>query len=72
VKRLVIVGLIVLGSLAFISLPPLRVAAKSPLAERPLIIEQDQGEARVWRPLAGQNEPTGVQKLSVFIIKVDQ
>lgn len=71
-QRLVIAGLIVFGSLGFISLPPLTVAANVSTTEHPLITEQDQGEARVWRPLVGQSVPAGVQKLSVFIIKVDQ
>lgn len=50
--------------------PALRADQKTPLVERPLIVQQSQGESREWRPLASL--PAGVQKLSVFTIKVDE
>jgi mannose-6-phosphate isomerase-like protein (cupin superfamily) len=49
-----------------------RVASAS-AEEHPLILSQDQGEVRVWRPLA--SEPPAEQKLDKqthFIIKVDR
>ena len=48
----------------------LRADQNSPLVERPLIVQQGQGEAREWRPLASL--PAAVQKLSVFTIKIDE
>lgn len=67
--RLVIVCLIVLGLLVFVAPLPPTVAANAPISERPLIVEQGQGEVRAWRPLASL--PPAVQKLSFFTIKVD-
>lgn len=65
--RFVILGLIGLSMLVVISSRH-TVAANVPIIERPLIIEQDQGEVRVWRPL--QRDP-GWEKIS-FTIKVDK
>ena len=47
--------------------PAMNATSKTPIIERPLIVEQDQGEVRVWRPLAKR-----VRKLSSFIIKIDK
>lgn len=47
--------------------------ASAPPTEHPLILEQDQGEVRVWRPLV--SEPRVEQKLDKlthFSIKVDR
>ena len=49
------------------------LAASAPTAEQPLIIAQNQGEVRVWRPVV--SEPAAAQKLDTrthFIIKVDR
>jgi len=53
--------LLILGSV----LVPRSLQAQSPNAT-PLILEKDEGERRVWRPIEGVDS-----KLSLFILKVD-
>jgi len=68
--RLIVAFFIVLGLLGC-SAPSARERSAPPI-EHPLILQQDQGEVRVWRPLA--SEPPAEQKLDKithFIIKVD-
>jgi mannose-6-phosphate isomerase-like protein (cupin superfamily) len=71
--RLIIAVFIVLGLPACGTPSPREQTASAPPAEHPLILERDQGEVRVWRPLA--SEPPAEQKLDKltrFIIKVDR
>jgi len=66
-SRFVLLGLIALG-LVMAACWRHTAAATAPTVERPLILEQNQGEVRVWRPL--KSSP-GWEKVS-FIIKVDR
>ena len=56
-----ICALLILGSV----LVPRSLQAQSPNGT-PLILEKDEGERRVWRPIEGVDS-----KLSLFILKVD-
>lgn len=72
-NRLIVAVLIVLDALTFGGPSTSEIAESTPAAERPLIVAQDQGEARVWRPLV--SEPPSEQqldKLTHFVIKVDR
>jgi mannose-6-phosphate isomerase-like protein (cupin superfamily) len=71
--RLVIALFAVLGLLACGTPSARDRAASVRVTEHPLILEQDQGEVRVWRPLT--SEPVAEQKLDKlthFYIKVDR
>jgi mannose-6-phosphate isomerase-like protein (cupin superfamily) len=71
-KRLMIAGLIVLGLFPFGKPSASELVASASTTERPLILAQDQGETRVWRPLV--SESPAEQKFdesTPFIIKVD-
>lgn len=61
--------LIVLGFLVLGKLPEPKIAAGAPAPERPLIVQQNEGEVRVWRN--APSDTPAVQKLSYFVIKVD-
>ena len=55
-------------SLALFAVLVLREAtASAPAIEQPLIVQRDQGEVRLWRPLPG-----GVRSLKSFTIKIDR
>lgn len=55
-------------SLALLAVLELREAtASAPSIEQPLIVQRDQGEVRLWRPLPG-----GVRSLRTFTIKIDR
>jgi mannose-6-phosphate isomerase-like protein (cupin superfamily) len=71
-NRPIIAVFIVLSLLTF-GMPLASETATSAATERPLILAQDQGEVRVWRPLV--SEPVAEQKLDEvthFIIKIDR
>jgi mannose-6-phosphate isomerase-like protein (cupin superfamily) len=72
-KRLIVAVFSVLGLLVCGTVSAREGTASTPPAEHPLILAQDQGEVRVWRPLV--SEPGAEQKLDKvthFIIKVDR
>jgi mannose-6-phosphate isomerase-like protein (cupin superfamily) len=53
--------------------PSAREAASAPTTERPLIVEQGQGEVRVWRPTASESPAEqNLDKVTHFVIKVDR
>lgn len=71
-KRLLIVLLTFLGLFTFGRRSASELVASAPTIEHPLILAQDQGETRVWRPLV--SESPAEQKFdesTPFIIKVD-
>lgn len=71
--RFVIPFVIALGLYMFRGLPATGVTANSANTEHPLIVVQNQGEVRFWRPLV--SESPAQQKfdtLSRFIIKIDR
>lgn len=71
--RLIIAVFIALGLLACGTPSARDRAASAPATEHPLILEQDQGEARVWRPLASESPAEQkLDKVTHFIIKVDR
>ena len=71
--RLVIGVFIVLGLLACSAHSAREKAASAAATEHPLILEQHQGEVRVWRPLASESlAEQKLDKLTHFIIKVDR
>jgi len=51
--------------LAFLLLPSTTESAAA--IEQPLIVQRDQGEVRLWRPLPGD-----ARKLTLFTIKIDR
>lgn len=73
-NRLIVAVLIVLASVTLVRPWALSVRGASvPASEHPLILVQNQGEVRVWRPLV--SEPATEQKLDKltrFIIKIDR
>ncbi len=71
-KRLMIGVLIFLGLFTFGRPSASELVATAPTTEHPLILAQDQGETRVWRPLV--SESPAEQKFdesTPFSIKVD-
>ncbi len=71
-KGLMIAVLIVLGLFTFSGPSASELVASTPTSEHPLVLAQDQGETRVWRPLV--SESPAEQKFdesTPFIIKVD-
>src|SRR6516162_6901041 len=54
-NRLIIALFIVLGVFARGTPLAREEAASAPAAEHPLILAQDQGEVRVWRPLVSES-----------------
>jgi mannose-6-phosphate isomerase-like protein (cupin superfamily) len=72
-NRLIIALFIVLGVFARGTPLAREEAASAPAAEHPLILAQDQGEVRVWRPLVSESvAEQKLDKLTHFIIKVDR
>ncbi len=69
-SRILTSAIIAIAIICFPSLLREALAVTSPATERPLILEPNQGEARVWRPFASL--PAATQKLSSFIIKIDK
>ncbi len=71
--RLIIAVFIALELLACSTPSARERTASAPPTERPLILEQGQGEVRVWRPLASESPAEQkLDKLTHFIIKVDR
>lgn len=71
-KRLMIAVVVVLGLCTFGRPLASEPAAMAQTTEHPLILAQDQGETRVWRPLV--SESAAEQKFdesTPFIIKID-
>jgi uncharacterized RmlC-like cupin family protein len=71
-KRLMIAVLIFLGLFTSGRPSASELVASAPIKEHPLILSQDQGETRIWRPLV--SESPAEQKFdesTPFIIKVD-
>jgi len=72
-NRLIVAVFIALSLLTFGKPSASETATSAPATEHPLILAQDQGEVRVWRPLV--SESVAEQKLDEvthFIIKVDR
>jgi len=70
-KRLVIAVSIFLGLFAFGGPSASELIASAPVTERPLILAQDQGEIRVWRPLVSESPAEQKYDESTPFIKVD-
>jgi mannose-6-phosphate isomerase-like protein (cupin superfamily) len=71
--RLSGVVLIALGLVACGTPSARERAANAPRKEHPLILEQDQGEVRIWRPLVSESPAEQkLDKVTHFIIKVDR
>jgi len=72
-NRLTIAVLIVLGLVACAAPSARERAASAPATEHPLILAQNQGEVRVWRPLASESlAEQKLDKITHFTIKVDR
>ena len=72
-NRLTIAVLILFGLFMLGRPSASEIGASAAATEHPLIVAQDQGEVRVWRPLV--SEPPTEQKLDTltpFIIKIDR
>jgi mannose-6-phosphate isomerase-like protein (cupin superfamily) len=72
-SRLIIAVLTVLSSLTCCTPSAHEVAASAAATEHPLVLQQNQGEIRTWRPLASESPAEQkLDKLTHFIIKVDR
>ena len=72
-SKMIIPVLIVLGLLAFDRSSARDTNASALPSEHPLILAQDQGEVRVWRPLVSESPAEQkFDKLTRFMIKVDR
>lgn len=72
-NRFIVMALAVLVLLLFGRPSASQPAASTPAKEHPLIVAQDQGETRVWRPVVSESPAEQkFDKLSAFIIKIDR
>ena len=72
-NRLTNIALVLLGLLTCERLSAFGQATSLPVTEHPLILAQDQGEIRTWRPLVSESATEQkLDELTHFVIKVDR